>query len=97
MFHGIVLGIFLLFAAVSLADRANAQQSDHGDGYQIIHTYPHDPDAYTQGLVYVDGHLYESTGRYGKSSIRMFVAEHARLAFVPPHSNSEQRFRFYSC
>ena len=71
MFRRIVLGIFLLFAAVSLAARANAQQSDHSDGYRIVHTYPHDPDAYTQGLVYVDSHLYESTGRYGKSSIRM--------------------------
>jgi glutamine cyclotransferase len=71
MFRRIVLGFFLLFAPVSLADLANAQLSDHSDGYQIVHTYPHDPDAFNQGLVYVDGHLYESTGRYGKSSIRM--------------------------
>jgi glutaminyl-peptide cyclotransferase len=35
-----------------------------------VHAYPHDPNAYTQGLVYVDGYLYESTGRNGKSSIR---------------------------
>ncbi len=33
--------------------------------------YPHDPNALTQGLVYVDGHLYESTGLYGRSSLRM--------------------------
>jgi glutaminyl-peptide cyclotransferase len=39
--------------------------------YQIIHTYPHDPNAFTQGLVYVDGHLYESTGRNGQSSLRL--------------------------
>jgi glutaminyl-peptide cyclotransferase len=71
MFHRIVLGIFLLFAAVSSANHAHAQQSDNSYGYQIVHTYPHDPDAFTQGLVYVDGHLYESTGRNGKSSIRM--------------------------
>ena len=31
-------------------------------GYKIINTYPHDPDAFTQGLLYVDGVLYESTG-----------------------------------
>ncbi|WP_420644858.1 glutaminyl-peptide cyclotransferase [Candidatus Leptofilum sp.] len=30
--------------------------------YQIINRYPHDPDAFTQGLLYVDGELYESTG-----------------------------------
>lgn len=39
--------------------------------YQIIHTYPHDSNAFTQGLIYVDGHLYESTGLNGRSSIRM--------------------------
>jgi glutaminyl-peptide cyclotransferase len=66
-----VLGIFLLFVAISLTGRANAQHARHSDGCQIVHVYPHDPDAYTQGLVYVDGHLYESTGRNGKSSIRM--------------------------
>lgn len=39
--------------------------------YQIVHTYPHDPHAFTQGLVYVDGHLYESTGLNGQSTLRM--------------------------
>jgi glutaminyl-peptide cyclotransferase len=43
----------------------------HSDGYQIIHTYPHDPKAFTQGLIYVDGHLYESTGLNDRSSLRM--------------------------
>ena len=39
--------------------------------YVIVHAYPHDPNAFTQGLVFVDGHLYESTGRQGHSSLRM--------------------------
>ena len=39
-------------------------------GYKIINTYPHDPNAFTQGLVYDDGYLYEGTGREGHSSIR---------------------------
>lgn len=38
--------------------------------YEIVETYPHDPSAFTQGLIYDDGKLYESTGLYGKSSIR---------------------------
>lgn len=42
----------------------------HDAGYIIVHTFPHDSGAFTQGLVYVDGHLYESTGLYGRSSIR---------------------------
>ncbi len=35
-----------------------------------MRTYPHDPKAYTQGLVYQDGFLYESTGLHGQSSLR---------------------------
>ena len=38
--------------------------------YQIVDTYPHDPNAFTQGLVYADGQLFEGTGRYGQSSLR---------------------------
>jgi glutamine cyclotransferase len=38
--------------------------------YQVIKEYPHDVTAYTQGLQYVDGELYEGTGDYGTSSIR---------------------------
>jgi glutamine cyclotransferase len=39
-------------------------------GYTVIRTYPHDHDAFTQGLEFVDGVLYESTGLNGRSSIR---------------------------
>jgi glutamine cyclotransferase len=31
-------------------------------GYDIVHTYPHDPSAFTEGLFYLNGFLYESTG-----------------------------------
>jgi glutaminyl-peptide cyclotransferase len=41
------------------------------DSYRVIHTYPHDPNAFTQGLLYIDGHLYESTGLRGHSTLRM--------------------------
>lgn len=39
-------------------------------GYKVVKTYKHDPKAYTQGLVYKDGFMYESTGQRGESSIR---------------------------
>jgi glutaminyl-peptide cyclotransferase len=39
-------------------------------GYKIVHTYPHDPGAFTQGLVFYDGYLYEGTGMEGESSVR---------------------------
>jgi glutamine cyclotransferase len=38
--------------------------------YSIINTYPHDPYAFTQGLIYHKGVLYESTGLRGRSSLR---------------------------
>ena len=38
--------------------------------YEVVATYPHDPNAFTQGLLFVDGQLYESTGQVGRSSIR---------------------------
>jgi glutamine cyclotransferase len=38
--------------------------------YKILNTYPHDKDAYTQGLEIHNGFIYESTGQKGKSSLR---------------------------
>jgi len=39
-------------------------------GYRVKNVFPHNPGAYTQGLVYHDGWLYESTGKRGRSSLR---------------------------
>lgn len=44
-------------------------------GYHVVRTYPHDPKAFTQGLQYVDGFLYEGTGLNGSSSIRKVKLE----------------------
>ena len=38
--------------------------------FKIINTYPHDSNAYTQGLEFYNGFLYETTGQYGESSLR---------------------------
>lgn len=38
--------------------------------FSVVNTFPHDTKAYTQGLEYQDGFLYESTGLNGKSSLR---------------------------
>lgn len=40
--------------------------------YGIVKVYPHDIKAYTQGLVYHDGFIYEGTGQYGESGIRKY-------------------------
>jgi glutaminyl-peptide cyclotransferase len=49
------------------------------DGYRVVHSYPHDQDAFTQGLIFLDGHLYESTGESGHSSLRMADLESGRV------------------
>ncbi|MGA0934036.1 MAG: glutaminyl-peptide cyclotransferase [Pseudohongiellaceae bacterium] len=48
-------------------------------GYEIVKTYPHDDNAFTQGLVIHDGKLYESTGRNGQSGIRLVDLESGDL------------------
>jgi glutamine cyclotransferase len=46
------------------------QQEVQHYSYQVVAEYPHDPGAFTQGLVYEDGVLYEGTGLKGRSSLR---------------------------
>jgi glutamine cyclotransferase len=43
--------------------------------YQVVNKYDHDPDAFTQGLVFYNGFFYEGTGLRGKSSLRMVDPE----------------------
>jgi len=47
--------------------------------FAVVKRYPHDPDAYTQGLFFREGFLYESTGRYGHSSLRRVELESGRV------------------
>ncbi len=43
--------------------------------YEIVNSYPHDPEAFTQGLLYSEGEILESTGLYGESSLRRVELE----------------------
>jgi glutamine cyclotransferase len=54
-----------------LADVADAQQSAPVQyAYRLVKRYPHDPKAFTQGLVFLGDRLFESTGMWGASSLR---------------------------
>lgn len=53
-------------------------------GYRVVATYPHDPEAFTQGLLYRDGELYESTGLVGRSTIRRVRIEDGRVLQLVP-------------
>lgn len=48
-------------------------------GYRVVRVFPHDPQAFTQGLVYLDGVLYEGTGLIGRSSIRKVRLENGEV------------------
>lgn len=49
------------------------------DGFTVVGRLPHDSYAYTEGLVYHAGRLYESTGLYGQSTLRMLDAGSGRI------------------
>ncbi len=78
------ISAFLSAAAVFTVSIAASALAFAADTYRIVHTYPHDPRAYTQGLVFVDGHLYESTGLNGRSSLRMVDLETGRVLQSAP-------------
>lgn len=55
--------------------------------FKIVRVFPHDPGAFTQGLAYRDGFLYEGTGLNGRSSlrkVRLKTGEVVQRADLPP-------------
>ncbi len=47
--------------------------------YEIVNTYPHDKDAFTQGLYYEDGIIYEGTGKNGESDLRKYYLKDGKI------------------
>ena len=47
--------------------------------YEIVKTFPHDPNAFTEGLFFYNGFLYESTGQEGKSDLRKVEIETGKV------------------
>jgi glutaminyl-peptide cyclotransferase len=66
----LVLGGAVLVPGPSLQGEAQSSPRLPVYRYTIVNAYPHDRDAFTQGLQYLDGVLYEGTGLNGRSSIR---------------------------
>jgi glutamine cyclotransferase len=55
--------------------------------YRVLQSYPHDTGAFTEGLVYLDGVMYESTGLYGQSSLRVVELETGKVLQLQPLSD----------
>lgn len=101
--HRWVWGLIFLAAAVALIvtgnekfgwgrlDQAEPSVAGHLSPYmtyEVVNTYPHDPQAFTQGLIFHNGYLYESTGLYGESSLRKVALETGEVlqqVDLPPH------------
>ncbi len=66
----ISLGVYVVLSS----QPSNGSQSDQTEPinytYKVLNTYPHDINSFTEGLVYQDGFLYESTGLNGNSTLR---------------------------
>lgn len=81
--------VFSIQIFPSNPDNANASSSNNISNpndnftpifsYKIIDVFPHDPEAFTQGLVWEDGFLYEGTGLYGDSSLRKVELETGKI------------------
>ena len=61
---------FLLLILSACSTTENKENPPDRTAFKVVNSFPHDPTAFTQGFVYRDGFLYESTGLYGKSSLR---------------------------
>lgn len=64
-------------ASISVKLKSNTKPASYS--YRIVKAYPHDPEAYTQGLFYHNGYLYEGTGQQGASSLRKFELETGKI------------------
>ncbi|HDP76369.1 MAG TPA: glutaminyl-peptide cyclotransferase [Bacteroidales bacterium] len=64
-------------ASITIRIKSNIKPIEYT--YRIVRSYPHDPEAYTQGLFYHNGYLYEGTGQHGASSLRKVELETGKI------------------
>lgn len=81
--HLTALFLLSLLPTSVLADTVTGNQQPESNikqyTYEVVNVYPHDPTAFTQGLIYQDGYLYESTGLNGRSSLRKIELETGKV------------------
>ncbi len=70
MKKGPLLLIAVLLSTCLVPETASGMTGAPVYGYKVVSVYPHDRDAFTQGLFFEDGFLYEGTGLYGRSELR---------------------------
>ena len=83
----------LLISSVPIIIILNKEPSNNATlqyTYEIMNTYPHDASSFTEGLVFDNGFLYESTGIYGSSTLRRVQLETGQILLV--HALQNQFF-----
>ncbi|MDQ3906881.1 MAG: glutaminyl-peptide cyclotransferase [Acidobacteriota bacterium] len=71
-------------AETRVAPESPSEKKIQTYGYEIKNTYPHDRAAFTQGLIFKDGVLWESTGEYGTSSLRKVDLKTGKVLKIIP-------------
>jgi glutamine cyclotransferase len=80
-----VLATVMSAGGATVSTQQKAREAPPAEyGYTVVRSYPHDRDAFTQGLEYVDGFLYEGTGRNGHSGIRKVKLETGEVLQAQP-------------
>jgi len=89
MFHGVAvmrrtalfifIGILLCAVTLSYVSQMRTHDAASLYTYVIVNTYPHDRTAFTEGLAFENGILYEGTGLYGNSSLRKIELNTGRI------------------
>ena len=84
--------VVILIAVVSVLAWRHFKNSVDSDvwTYKIINTFPHDREAFTQGLVFDDGFLYEGTGLNGRSELRKVELETGKV--LQTHKLADEYF-----
>jgi len=75
----IVMGMLLSVTVVVLMNDEPAASTARRYTYDVVNVYPHDKDAFTQGLVFENGVLYEGTGLIGQSTLRRVELETGKV------------------
>lgn len=87
-----LIGLLVLTGALFINHSSNPEYSANSNvipvyTYKIVNTYPHDRSAFTEGLVFKDGVLYEGTGLHGYSTLRrvkLETGEILQIRELPP-------------
>ena len=73
------VAVTLTVASFFVPGAAPTAQTAATQGYRVVNAYPHDAEAFTQGLIFRDGFLFESTGQYGRSTLRKVELKSGRV------------------